>query len=78
MTSRRETDDPQDRSASVSDDAPPMLRKDGPVRGGDGHDQAPDAHLGAVDGETTPVIPPMHESTGENDGIEPTEEMTPG
>ncbi len=44
------------------------------------HDTEPEtasAHLGAVEGETTPIIPPMHDSSSD-DAIDPTDEITPG
>lgn len=61
----------------------------------DTHDQASDensigddvkpedasAHLGAVEGETSAVIPPMHSSTSNDatdDTIDPVDEITPG
>lgn len=46
------------------------------------HDDMPsptDAHLGAVDSETTLVVPPMRGSDdAEDDLIDPDDEITPG
>jgi len=86
MTSDHRTEGPQplDSQSQTEQAIRDLVSHDGPARDGEEHDQAPDAHFGAVDGETSPILPPMHGSTDStSDGtpdnqIDPVDEITPG
>ena len=86
MTSDRRTEVPQpsDSQSQTELDVRGLVSHDGPMRDGEEQDQAPDAHFGAVDGETTPILPPMHGYTDSasdgtsGDEIDPVDEITPG
>jgi hypothetical protein len=72
MTSDHETGDPRSSNASSQDTSSATIEE----RAQDDAPAASDAHLGAVDGETSAIVPPMRESS--NAEIDPADEITPG